>query len=69
MSERTEGAEPRGEGAEPRRPNLRTGSETPVDPEDLAMAEGRDPTPENIERARRRIERLGAREAVDRVTP
>jgi hypothetical protein len=47
---------------------LRTGSETPVDPEDLAMAEGLDPTPENIERMRRRLEEKGSR-AVDEATP
>jgi hypothetical protein len=47
---------------------LRTGSETPVDPEDLAMAEGLDPTPENIERMRRRLQDKGSR-AVDQATP
>lgn len=47
---------------------LHTGSEHPVDPEDLVMAEGRDPTPENIERARRRLADKGAA-AVDEVTP
>jgi hypothetical protein len=47
---------------------LRTGSETPVDPDDLAMAEGLDPTPENIERMRRRLEEKGSR-AVDEATP
>jgi hypothetical protein len=47
---------------------LRTGSETPVDPEDLAMAEGLDPTPENVERMRRRLEEKGSR-AVDEATP
>lgn len=59
----------RTEGPQERRPDLRTGSETPVDPEDLAMAEGEDPTPENVERHRRRIEELGEREATDRATP
>lgn len=47
---------------------LRTGSETPVDPEDLAMAEGLDPTPENVERMRRRLEEKGSR-AVEEATP
>jgi hypothetical protein len=47
---------------------LRTGAETPVDPEDLAMAEGLDPTPENVERMRRRLEERGSR-AVDEATP
>jgi hypothetical protein len=46
----------------------RTGSETPVDPEDLAMALGMDPTPANVERMRRRILELGERAAVDRAT-
>jgi hypothetical protein len=47
---------------------LRTGSEGPVDPEDLAMAEGLDPSPENVERMRRRLEQEGGR-AVDEATP
>ena len=42
-----------------RRPLLRTGTEGPVDPEDLAMARGLDPTPENAERERRRLEEEG----------
>ncbi|MGF7234174.1 MAG: hypothetical protein ACQSGP_04320 [Frankia sp.] len=46
----------------------RSGSETPIDPEDLAMAEGLDPTPENIERMRVRIAELGEQAAVDRAT-
>jgi hypothetical protein len=54
--------------SEERPVRLRTGSETPVDPEDLAMAEGLDPTPENIERMRRRLEEEGSR-AVDEATP
>lgn len=33
----------------------RTGAEQPWDPEDLVAAEGRDLTPANIERARRRL--------------
>ena len=48
--------------------SLRTGSETPVDPEDLAMAEGLDPTADNVERMRRRLEEKGSR-AVDEATP
>jgi hypothetical protein len=65
----TEGNEGRPEERRRERPTLRTGSETPVDPEDLAMAEGQDPTPENVERQRRRIEEKGARRAVDEATP
>ena len=51
-----------------RRPVYRTGAEQPWDPEDLAVAEGRDPTPENIERARRELERDGAA-AIERTVP
>lgn len=47
---------------------LHTGSEHPVDPEDYAMATGHDPTPENIERARRILEEKGAARAVDEIT-
>jgi hypothetical protein len=51
-----------------RPPVYRTGAEQPWDPEDLAVAEGRDPTPENIERARRELERDGAA-AIERTVP
>ncbi|MER6997915.1 hypothetical protein [Streptomyces sp. NPDC000410] len=37
-----------------------TGSERPFDPEDLVMASGREPTPANVERARKLIEEKGA---------
>src|SRR5690606_25953245 len=46
----------------------RTGAEQPWDPEDLAVAEGRDPTPENVERARRELEELGP-SAIERTVP
>jgi hypothetical protein len=46
----------------------RTGAEQPWDPEDLAVAEGRDPTPANVERARRELERDGAA-AIERTVP
>ncbi len=49
-------------------PIIRTGAEQPWDPEDLAVAQGRDPTPENIERARRELERLG-RAAIEKTVP
>src|SRR5262245_47223192 len=49
-------------------PRFRTGAEQPWDPEDLAVAEGRDPTPENIERARRELEKYGAA-AIERTVP
>ncbi len=53
---------------EPGRPVVRTGSDQQWDAEDLAVAEGRDPTPENVERARRELERDG-RSAVERTVP
>jgi hypothetical protein len=49
-------------------PHLRTGADQPWDPEDVAVAEGRDPTPENIERARKEIERDGAA-TIERIVP
>jgi len=47
---------------------FRTGAEQPWDPEDLAVAEGRDPTPKNVERARRELEELGPA-AIERLVP
>ncbi|MCX4745500.1 hypothetical protein OG455_08185 [Kitasatospora sp. NBC_01287] len=47
---------------------LHTGAEHPVDPIDLVMASGQDPTPALIEKARRSLERDGAA-AVERVLP
>ncbi|MEU8568035.1 hypothetical protein AB0C51_06665 [Streptomyces pathocidini] len=38
---------------------LRTGTETPIDPEDLVRVSGRDVTPERLERAKRLIEEQG----------
>lgn len=49
-------------------PVFRTGAEQPWEPVDLALAQGRDPTPENIERARRELERDGAA-AIERIVP
>lgn len=46
----------------------RTGAEQPWDPEDFAIAAGRDPTPENIEWARRRLAEEGP-SAVERLVP
>lgn len=40
---------------------FRTGADQPWDPEDLAMAKGQDPTPKNVERARRELAELGAK--------
>lgn len=49
-------------------PAARTGAEQPWDPEDLAIAEGRDPTPRNVERARRLLDERGPA-AIERVVP
>ena len=46
----------------------RTGAEQPWDPEDLAEAEGRDPTPANIARAARELEEDGPA-AIERTVP
>lgn len=47
---------------------LHTGSEHPIDPEDLVRASGRDVTPERLEKARKLIEEHGAA-AVERYLP
>jgi hypothetical protein len=47
---------------------LHTGSEGGVDPEDLVMLSGREPTPERVEKARRALEEHGAA-AVERYLP
>jgi len=49
-------------------PAVRTGAEQPWDPEDLAVAEGRDPTPANIERAKRELAAEGPA-AIERTVP
>ncbi|CAL9362485.1 MULTISPECIES: hypothetical protein [Streptomyces] len=56
------------ESSAPRPTHLRTGSEQPVDPEDLVMLSGREPTPERIEKARRELEEHGAA-AVEKYLP
>ncbi len=47
---------------------VRTGAEQPWDPEDVAEALGQDPTPENVERARKILEDEGAA-AIERIVP
>jgi hypothetical protein len=47
---------------------LHTGSESGVDPVDLVMLSGREPTPERIEKARKALEEHGAA-AVERYLP
>lgn len=49
-------------------PVWRTGAEQPWDPEDLAVAQGRYPTPENIARARAELARDGAA-AIEKTVP
>jgi hypothetical protein len=49
-------------------PKLRTGAEQEWDPADVAVAEGRDPTPENIERARKELESEGPA-VIERIVP
>jgi hypothetical protein len=46
----------------------RTGAEQPWDPEDLAEAEGKDPTPENVSRAARKLAEEGPA-AIDKTVP
>jgi hypothetical protein len=49
-------------------PVARTGADQQWDPVDLAVAEGKDPTPENIEKAREELDRDGAA-AIERTVP
>lgn len=49
-------------------PEIRTGADQPWDPEDLAVAEGKDPTPANVEAARIELERDGPA-AIERTVP
>jgi hypothetical protein len=49
-------------------PHYRTGADQQWDPEDLAVAEGRDPTPENVERARQELDQDGPA-AIERTVP
>jgi hypothetical protein len=48
--------------------DARTGADQPWDAEDLAVAEGRDPTPANVERARRELAEDGPA-AIERTVP
>lgn len=48
--------------------DLRTGAKQPWEPADLAVAKGLDPTPENVERARRELDQDGAA-AVEKTVP
>jgi hypothetical protein len=53
--------------AEPDRP-VRTGAEQPWDPEDLAVAQGHDPTPQHVEHARKQLEEEGPA-AIEKTVP
>lgn len=46
----------------------RTGADQPWDPEDLAIAKGQDPTPKNVERARRELAEIGPA-AIEKCVP
>jgi hypothetical protein len=48
--------------------NLRTGAEQEWDPEDLAVAQGHDPTPEQVDRARQQLEEEGPA-AIEKTVP
>ncbi len=52
----------------PAGPVIRTGAEQAWDPEDLAVAEGRDPTARNVERARKELQELGPA-AIEKTVP
>jgi hypothetical protein len=52
----------------PRLMVFRTGADQPWDPEDLAVAKGQDPTPKNVERARRELAELGPA-AIEKCVP
>jgi hypothetical protein len=47
---------------------VRTGAEQEWTAEDLAAAEGRDPTPENVRRAQRELDELGPA-AIEKTVP
>jgi hypothetical protein len=55
---------------QPRQPRWepRTGAEQPWEPEDLVAAEGKDPTPHNLEDARRRLVEEGPA-AIEKIVP
>jgi hypothetical protein len=48
--------------------DARTGAEQPWEPEDLAVAKGRDATPGNVERARNELEQEGPA-AIEKTVP
>ena len=49
-------------------PVVRTGAEQQWDPEDVVAAEGKDPTPENLERAREELQDEGPA-LIERIVP
>ncbi len=56
------------EAQKPAEPQPRTGADQPWEPEDLAVAEGHDPTAANVERARQELEQDGPA-AIERTVP
>lgn len=62
----SENAPPDGPAAKP--PVYRTGADQPWDPEDYAVAKGWDPTPKNVERARRELDLWGPA-AIEKTVP
>jgi hypothetical protein len=55
-------------GGSPGSDRVRTGAEQPWEPEDLVAARGQDPTPANLERARRELDREGPA-AIEKTVP
>jgi hypothetical protein len=55
-------------GGTPGAGDRRTGGEQPWDPEDLAVGKGLDPTPANVERARRELAEDGSA-AIEKTVP
>ena len=49
--------------------STRTGAEQPWDPEDVATAQGRDPNPGNVERARNEMDQAGTAATVEKTVP
>lgn len=61
--------DPAGRGREgPQQRVARTGAEQPWEPEDLARAQGADPDPRSVERARRELEQDGPA-AIEKTVP
>jgi hypothetical protein len=66
--EQTVVAQLAGEDTAPGDRDVRTGADQPWDPEDLAIARGLDPTPNNVERARHLLDEEGPA-AIEKTVP